>query len=171
MTDITTIRSGELTQFTPDETKTRQAKIDAVVDFARKVQDWPMMEQAIDEKIADQEEFVRWWAENVSIAHGAGRGNKNNAERGSFSREQAEAQTGLSQQQVSRWRKRLQDKGKYRDKLIEAAYRKAELKSAANHRAEGTGENEWYTPAKYIDAAREVMGGIDLDPATNPTGS
>jgi hypothetical protein len=35
------------------------------------------------------------------------------------------------------------------------------------HVSHSTGESEWYTPSIYIEAARQVMGSIDCDPASS----
>jgi ParB family chromosome partitioning protein len=42
----------------------------------------------------------------------------------------------------------------------------AEVNSTA-HVGQSTGQPEWYTPDDFLDAARDVMGGIDLDPASS----
>jgi|GraSoiStandDraft_16_1057320.scaffolds.fasta_scaffold748186_3 phage N-6-adenine-methyltransferase len=36
-----------------------------------------------------------------------------------------------------------------------------------SHLTRGRGDSYWNTPAAYVEAAREVLGTIDLDPATN----
>jgi ParB family chromosome partitioning protein len=123
-------------------------------------------DQAVDAKIQDQVEVLEWWDKAVGSRRGLNRHNVDNAERGSLPMRQAEAERGISQQQVSRWRSSLADTDRYRSQIILAAYRQAGLSPAVNYRA-GSGDNEWHTPLEHIAAARNVLGEIDLDPASN----
>ena len=115
---------------------------------------------------------MRSWDANVRVNISPGRGGRKSVTRPvtDLSVEEAERLTGFDKMRVSRMRKRVSGTQveKYRAQLVRAAWKKADPNVAEeNHRAVGTGENEWYTPAQYIELARECMGGIDLDPASS----
>ena len=113
--------------FKPAETRERVAKSDAIIRLAKQLKDWPLLETAVDAKIEEQAQFVVWWDANVSARKGGDRKSKDQKPRSEFliSRPDAEKQTEISQQQVSRWCKAItpDSRPKYREKLLASAWK------------------------------------------------
>ena len=65
MSQAATSGGSDLARYDPKTAKVRDARADAVIDFAKRVHDWPTLETAVEKKLENQTEFVRWWDENV----------------------------------------------------------------------------------------------------------
>lgn len=61
---------------------------------------------------------MRWWDENVSANHGGNRKSIQEFRTEFLKTSDAEKLTGISQVQVSRWRKKLKDREKYQAELL-----------------------------------------------------
>ncbi len=170
MQEVVLKQGGEVAVFEPNQSGIKIAALDAARKYAQKARDWDALANAVDEQIDVQKALVGWWADNVQQPGGDGSNQhaKSNSPRTALiAVSKAEEETQLSQQQVSRWRNSLKTpeaEEKYRQRLYGRAYQAA---MGVTHGTQGTGENEWYTPEKYIEAARYVLGTIELDPASS----
>ena len=82
-------------------------------------------------------------------------------------------QLGITRKQSQRCKKLAEFSKAELDEYLEDKYDAEKyylptMGGATAHSSLNTGEHEWYTPPDYIEAARAVLGEIDLDPASSP---
>jgi phage N-6-adenine-methyltransferase len=145
----------------PEEAKGLVGSTERVAVIAAELRQWEAMQQAVRFLIACQQAVLDWWGGKVRPWGDAAK----SQDRG-ISVAEAQKTIGFSDSAISRWRTSLRDPEGYEAELTRLVRRKAGLEAEPNRVTPNSGAEEWYTPAKYIEAAREVMGGIDLDPAT-----
>src|SRR5262245_61446141 len=164
-TTLARTRRAPLTKYNPRHGMQRIAVAEVAIKEYARAKDSAGLGRAIRAKLIAQAEFVEWWDGSGHNIAGRPRKNPNRSVRNSRA-----GTNGLPDSMtISRWR-RLTNPAKF-DATFESIFarslRTVELGSMA-HVGQNSGEHEWYTPREYIDAARAVLGDIDLDPASSP---
>jgi len=161
-----TSRAG-LAKYSPDKGLKTIAIAEAAEKHYARAKDATKLQQAIRAKLQAQAEFVFWW--DTQAAKDKGGGDVRNTRRRPATGVQTAGKNGIPERSViDRWRRKLNDPDKFEATYEQAAARYLKILEleASAHVSHNTGEYEWYTPAEYIEAARDVLGAIDLDPAT-----
>ncbi len=143
---------GALTEFEPRKTRMMVAGLSGAIKQARAMRDWAAGEKAIEKLIALQAAFVAWWDQAVTSGKGGDPKTRQSRQNRTLAVGDALAETGITKQQVSRWRDRLKDREAYR-----LALRKA-LQTVAMSRDPG------FDPVGEISAIEGKYDCIVIDP-------
>jgi len=154
-------------RYEPDQGVKTIALAEVAERYFRRAKDATRLLEAVELKLAEQRKFVLWWdgqAKNPGHRFGTAVTDLKPPSLDTL---------GLDKVTVHRWRVKLADDGRYALTLQQAQQRCLQACEVArgglpdHARTIGTGFFEWYTPAEYVEAARDVLGTIDLDPASS----
>jgi phage N-6-adenine-methyltransferase len=173
-------RKADVTRYDPEAGLKSIAVFESAAKHFRRAKDASQLFKAVAAKIDAEADYVVW-RDGVVVPSQKTGGPKDGRTRGRIAVPKSALPDADPGHLVAhRWRRRFTKKVDGETKKDADKIKLA--KDDANHRCvrvceqekagtvrgtEGTGEFERYTPAQYLEAARLVLGAIDLDPATS----